>query len=230
LNRPDKRNAINESLMDALRAELELVATDTSTRCVVLRGAGRGFSAGADISGPRTTPSADKRYAGSELVDLLESLPQPTVAALHGFCFTGALELALGCDLIVGTDTLQIGDTHGRYGLVPVWGGTVRLPERIGVARAKQLIFSSRPLSGTEAERIGLLNFVWGESIFDAELDRLTGEISANSPGAASRVKRLFSLGRPERTALLALERTRPWGLPEDAEERRAAFANRPKA
>lgn len=84
--------------------------------------------------------------------------PEPTIARLHGHCFTGGLELALGCDLLVAAASTQLGDTYGQWGLAPVWGMSVRLPERVGRATAKELMFTSRRISGTEAAAIGLVD------------------------------------------------------------------------
>ena len=224
LNRPEKLNALTPQLVVELREHLGEIAVDDAVGCLVLRGAGRSFCAGLDIGGVGQESTPARRRAGAELVDLLESLPQPSIAAIHGYCFTGGLELALGCDLLVATESATIGDTHARLGLVPVWGMSVRLPERVGRARAKRILLTSERLDARTAQQIGLLDSCWPDAEFDAELDRLTGAICGNSWGSNRRIKRLLGLPADERSLRLALERTRPWGLPDDA----AALPNPP--
>lgn len=228
LNRPEKMNAITPDMVSELTAHLHAIAASKDVGCVVLRGTGRCFSAGLDVSGVGAASSEQRRLDGAAMVDLLESLPQPTVAALHGFCFTGALELALGCDLIVAAESMIVGDTHSKLGLVPVWGGSVRLPERVGVAVAKQILFTGRRLDAATAKDIGLLNYVWPDADFDGEVEQLAADIAANSWGSNARIKRLLASDHSNRTLRLAFERTRPWGLPEDSESRHAAGVRSP--
>jgi enoyl-CoA hydratase/carnithine racemase len=224
LNRPDKQNALTPGSFVGLRAHLDAIATDDSVRCVVLRGAGRSFCAGHDLGSIASGERAPSRHFEPETVDALEQLPQPTIAQIHGHCFTGGLELALACDMLIAADSTKLGDTHGQWGLVPVWGMSVRLPERVGRSVAKQLMFTSRRIDGPTAAAIGLVD----RSVPDAELDAtvgvLAGEILGNSAGTNRRVKRLLA-DRDDLTRSVALlhERTLPYGLPEDMQERRAA-------
>ena len=221
LNRPDKLNALTPGVFVALHDHLEAIAADESVHCVVLEGAGRSFCAGHDLAAISTGERAPSRHYEPETVDLLEALPQPTIARLHGHCFTGGLELALACDLLVAGDSTRLGDTHGQWGLVPIWGMSVRLPERVGRSMAKQLMFTSRRIDATTAAAIGLVDVVVPDADLDATVDRLATEILANSPGTNRRVKRLIA-DRDERTRTEALlhERTLPYGLPEDMQER----------
>lgn len=221
LNRPDKLNALTPGVFVALHDHLEAIAADESVHCVVLEGAGRSFCAGHDLAAISTGERAPSRHYEPETVDLLETLPQPTIARLHGHCFTGGLELALACDLLVAGQSTRLGDTHGQWGLVPIWGMSVRLPERVGRSMAKQLMFTSRRIDATTAAEIGLVDVVVPDADLDATVDALTTEILANSPGTNRRVKRLIA-DRDERTRTAALlhERTLPYGLPEDMQER----------
>jgi enoyl-CoA hydratase/carnithine racemase len=131
--------------------------------------------------------------------------------------------LALACDLLVAAESTTLGDTHGQWGLVPVWGMSVRLPERVGRSTAKQLMFTSRRIDGTTAAAIGLVDVVVPDDELDHAVAALAEEILANSPGTNRRVKSLLAahadLGRTE--ALLH-ERSLPEGLPEDMRERMA--------
>jgi enoyl-CoA hydratase/carnithine racemase len=156
LNRPDKLNALTVGMFRELRAHVADLKRDASIGCVVLKGAGRCFSAGhdlADIAAGEETPS---RGWHSETLRMLEKLPKPVIAAVHGHCYTGALEVALAADFIVAADTARFGDTHAKWALTPIWGMSQRLPRRVGVATAKRLMFTADMIDSGEAVRIGL--------------------------------------------------------------------------
>jgi len=221
LNRPDKLNALNPALFMELRTHIDAIAEDTSVGCVVLKGAGRSFCAGHDLDAIATREEAPAPHFESETVDALEHLPQPTIGQLHGHCFTGGLELALACDLLIAADSTKIGDTHGQWGLVPIWGMSIRLPERVGVSTAKELMFTSRRFDGVEASRLGVVD----RSVPDDELDHvvasLSAEILANSWGTNRIVKQLvFDRAEMTREQALIHERQRPHGYPDDMKDR----------
>jgi enoyl-CoA hydratase/carnithine racemase len=221
LNRPDKLNALTPALFEELRNHVDAIATDDTVGCVVVRGAGRSFCAGHDLDAIATGQRAPSRHFEPETVDALEHLPQPTIARLHGHCFTGGLELALACDVLIATATTKLGDTHGQWGLAPVWGMSVRLPERVGRSMAKRLMYTSRRVDGTEAAAIGLVDVCVPDDALDGAVEELAREILANSWGTNRIDKRLIA-DRDERTRAEALlsERTMPYGMPEDAAER----------
>lgn len=221
LNRPDKLNALTPASFVALRAHVDAIAEDEAVRCVVLRGAGRSFCAGHDLESIATGERAPSHHFEPETVDALESLPQPTIARLHGHCFTGGLELALACDLLVAAESTKFGDTHGQWGLVPVWGMSVRLPERVGRSTAKRLMFTSRRIDGTAAAEIGLVDHVAADDDLDAAIAYLCGEIVGNSPGTNRIVKRLIATQADmTRTEALHHERSLPFGFPDDMRDR----------
>ena len=221
LNRPEKLNALTPAVFDELRGHLDAVAADESVRCVVLTGAGRSFCAGNDLDAIAKGDGRERPMIGPETVDALEQTPQPTIAKIRGHCFTGGLELALACDFLVTATSTTFGDTHGQWGMVPVWGMSIRLPERVGLANAKDLMFTARRIDGTAAKAIGLVDRVVPDDDLDAAVDTLAGEIAANSPGTNLRVKLLLR-ERFERSRhdALAYERSRPHGMPEDMAER----------
>jgi enoyl-CoA hydratase len=224
LNRPDKLNALNPATFVALREHLEAIAADESVKCVVLRGAGRSFCAGHDLGSIGANERAPSRHYEPETIDALEELPQPTIARLHGHCFTGGLELALGCDLLIAAESTKLGDTHGQWGLAPIWGMSVRLPERVGPSMAKTLMFTSRRIDGTEAARIGLVDRCVADDDLDAAVAALAAEIVANSAGTNRIAKKLIAdRGEQSRRAALLSERTLPHGMPADAKERMRA-------
>ena len=186
LNRPDKLNALNPAVFIELREHLDAIAGDGSVKVVVLTGAGRSFCAGNDLAAIAAGERAPSRHLQAETIDALEQLPQPTIAKVRGHCFTGGLELALGCDLIVASAASTFGDTHGQWGMVPVWGMSVRLPERVGLSTAKKLMFTARRIDGTEAARIGLADEVVRDDEFDAAAAALAardrGELDGHLP------------------------------------------------
>lgn len=221
LNRPDKLNALNPAVFIELRQHLTDIAQDEEVKCVVLTGAGRAFCAGHDLEAIASHEKAPSKHFEPETVDALEQLPQPTIARLHGHCYTGGLELALACDLLIADETARLGDTHGQWGLVPIWGMSVRLPERVGVSKAKELMFTSRRISGREAAEIGLVDRCVPEDELDPTVMELAAEIVANSAGTNRIVKRLIAdRSEPTREAALLNEREMPHGRPDDMAQR----------
>jgi len=224
LNRPTKLNALNPAVFIQLRAQLDAIAKDPTVGVVVLAGAGRSFCAGHDLDAIASHEPAPTPYFEPETIDALEQLPKPTICRIQGHCFTGGLELALACDLLVAAESTKLGDTHGQWGLVPVWGMSVRLPERVGRARAKELMYTSRRLTAREACAIGLVDHCVPDDQLDARIDGLCKEILANSKGTNRIVKALIAdgdtRGRPD---ALVHERLRPYGRPEDMGERMKA-------
>lgn len=175
LNRPEVLNALSAQSFRELRAHVDAIgASGDAVGCVVLRGAGRSFCAGADLKAfkDRKASDPDPTPFNRETLAALAALPQPLIAAVHGHCMTGGLELALTADFIIAADDARISDSHQKWGLHAGWGLTQRLPRRIGTAMAKELMLSGRELSPEEALRIGLVNRV-------VPLDRLLGEVRA---------------------------------------------------
>jgi enoyl-CoA hydratase/carnithine racemase len=224
LNRPDKLNAMNPAAFVELRNHIDAIGDDASVRVVVLKGAGRCFCAGNDLGSIAAGEKAPSPHYQAETIDALEALPQATIAQVHGHCYTGALELVLGCDLIICADDASIGDTHGQWGLIPVWGMSVRLPERVGVSKARELSFTARRISGVEAAQIGLVVRSVPLDELDDAVAITAGQIAANSSGTVSKMKRLItdSQNMPRTEALLH-ERGLPYGRPDDMEERMRA-------
>ncbi len=221
LNRPAKLNALTPALFVELRAHVDALARDETVGCVVLTGAGRSFCAGNDLGGIAEGVRAPTPHFQAETIDALERLPQPTIAKIRGHCFTGGLELALGCDLLVAAATAQLGDTHGQWGLVASWGMTVRLPERVGLATAKELMYTARRISGTDAAAIGLVNRSTPDDELDRAVDGLAAEIVANSWDTSRFDKAILADTRDmDRDQALAYERSTPYGRPRDMAER----------
>ena len=229
LNRPDKLNALNPALFVELREHIDTLAKQTDTvGCVVLTGAGRSFCAGNDLAAIAAREQAPSPHFQAETIDAIEQLPQPVIGKVKGHCFTGGLELALACDLLVAAESAQLGDTHGQWGLVPVWGMSVRLPERVGRARAKELMFTSRRVPGSVARQIGLVDHACGDDDLDAFVDGLAREIAANYAGT-NRIDKALLAAQADmtRTDALLHERSLPFGLPDDMADRMSAAPSR---
>ena len=221
LNRPGKLNALTPQVFVELRRHIDTIAQDTSIHCVVLAGSGRSFCAGHDLGAIALGEHGPNLHFEAETIDALEALPQPTIARIQGHCFTGGLELALGCDLLVAAESALIGDTHGQWGLAPMWGMSVRLPERVGRSHAKELMFTSRRLHGRAALMIGLVDHCVADDKLDEAITSLVTEILQNSYGTNRIDKALLAAGmRRTRDEALLHERELPFGLPEDMGER----------
>lgn len=132
LNRPEKLNALDTQAFEELDAYLSSLEMDEGNiGCVVLRGAGKGFSAGADLNALADPTKLPAPTFKPRVIERLATLKQPVIAAIHGVCYTGALELALACDFIVADSSARFADTHGKWGWVGAWGMSQRLPHRI---------------------------------------------------------------------------------------------------
>ncbi|MFT7219531.1 MAG: enoyl-CoA hydratase [Candidatus Azotimanducaceae bacterium] len=230
INRPEKLNSLTVGVFQALRRHILDIKKDESVHCVVLRGAGKCFSAGhdlADISEGEKVPSPGWH---SETLRLLEKLPKPVIAAVHGHCYTGALEVALAADFIVASSDARFGDTHAKWALTPVWGMSQRLPRRVGIATAKRLMFTAAMIDADEACRIGLAETVVPSEAFESEIEKLAAQILSNSPFTHAANKRLL-----EATDATPLDAGLQWeimeseGVGPDMKERVDAFVNKPK-
>jgi enoyl-CoA hydratase/carnithine racemase len=228
LNRPDKLNALTVGLFAQLRAHVQQIRDDEGVRCVVLRGAGKCFSAGHDLSDIASGEAVPSRGWHSETLRMMEKLPQPVIAAVHGHCYTGALEVALACDFIVAADDARFGDTHAKWALTPIWGMSQRLPRRVGTATAKRLMFTADMIGADEAVRIGLAEYAVPRIDFDDEIAALAARIVANSAFSHRANKRLL-----EATDAWPLDAGLQWEVTEceghgpDMRSRIAAFTGR---
>ena len=226
LNRPDKLNALNVALFEALEAHVHDLERQTDrVGLVIVRGAGRCFSAGHDLGDIGTGEVLPRPNYQSHVIERLADLPQPVIAAVHGHCYTGALELALVGDLIVAAESAKFADTHAKWALTPVWGLSQRLPRRVGTYKAREMMVTCRTYTGREAEAFGLANLCVPDAQFDAELERLSAQILANSWFSHRANKRLLreTDGLPL-PAGLAHEVFRGEGRGPDMHERIAAF------
>lgn len=230
LNRPQVMNALTPGLLVALRTAVEAAGQNPAVGVMVLTGAGRAFSAGVDLKALGNIRLEGGAVGGvlddpaRALIRAIEASPRPVIARVNGYCFTGALEIALACDLIVAADEARLGDTHTRWGLRPSWGMSRRLPLRIGLHRAKELSFTARAITGAEAERIGLVNRAVPLDKLDEAVDELCRAMLANSREAIAAYKTLYNQGAGGTLAEgLRLEESSRFEIG-DAEERLKEF------
>lgn len=198
LNRPEARNALDLALRQELRAALDEVEADTGARVVVLTGAGGNFCAGGDVKLMR-----DKRHTAAEgrarveilnrLVLRLVDFPRPTIAMVDGFAVGAGCNLALCCDLIVASDRARFGEVFAKIGLVPDGGGSWLLPRLVGMARAKELIFTAEVIDAAEALRIGLVNRVVPAAELGAVTRGLADRIAAGPPAVLGMAKQMVN-------------------------------------
>ena len=227
LNRPEKFNALTKAMFEDLDEHVEAIARDTRRiGLVVLRGTQGHFSSGYDMKEVLEFVKARaKPHFHSEVIDKISNLPQPVISAVQGQCCTGALELALAADLIVAAESAQFSDVYARWGLTPIWGLSLRLPHRVGTAKASEMMFTCRQYTGRQAQSIHLVNFCFADDRFEAELAALCQDILANSWYANQVNKRALieSDGLTLRDAH-ALELFKNEGLAPDAAQRVAKF------
>ena len=212
LNRPQKRNAFDGSLVLATGSALREAADDPAVRCVVIRGAGPMFSSGMDLGSLAELAGAPEslrafRARCLEAWNLAEEMTKPTICQIHGACIGGALELALACDLRVIAADAVVGMPETRVGLIPDVGGSSRLPAVVGLGRAKELIMTGKLIGGEEAERIGLANRVAPAEGLDEATSGLVDELLACAPVAVGLAKRVMDASaRPALSVTLELE------------------------
>jgi enoyl-CoA hydratase len=232
LNRPDKLNAIDDAMLDALDRTLCELEADHDCRAVILTGAGRAFSAGADIK--EWTALTPQEFGpawglrGHRLFDRLASLAQPVIAAINGIAFGGGLELALCADIRIAAEGARLGLPEVTIAALPGWGGTQRLPRLIGPGRARHMILTGQPLEATKAEAWGLVTEVVAADALMARARELARQLAANAPLAVQAAKRLIDAALPASpAATLEVPASMAVGGSEDAREGRQSFLER---
>lgn len=212
MNRPEKRNAMNDELILELGEALRGAAYDPAVHVVVVRGAGPMFSSGMDhgsLGALAADPRRLREFRTGILAawNLCEEMLKPTIAQIHGACIGGALELALACDLRVMATDAVTGLVETRVGLVPDVGGSSRLPAVVGLGVAKEMILASKVVDGTEAHRIGLANRIAPSDQLDATTRALCDELLLCAPTAVGLAKRIMdSAAKPALAATLEQE------------------------
>jgi enoyl-CoA hydratase len=192
LNRPEKLNALSLSTFEEIATHLDRLES-LEVGCLLLSGAGRSFCAGHDLQGLSSGAEGGKaERIENGVIERLATLPFPVVASVRGHCYTGGLELVLSADIILAAENAHFADTHSKFDLVPIWGLTQRLPRRVGMARAKQMMFTGRAYSGAEAVEMGLANFAVPDGELDSRVEALCADILATSRRSNRAIKKLL--------------------------------------
>ena len=190
VNRPKVLNALNHPTWKDLKTAFEDARDDATVRGVILTGAGnKAFIAGADISELAHATALDAEQSsrfGQQVLDLIENLGKPVVAAVNGFALGGGCETAMACSIRITVDTAKFGQPEVALGLVPGGGGTQRLPRLVGKGRALQLILSGEMISAQEAYRIGLVNEIVPAAELITRAEAILRKIAANAPIAVN--------------------------------------------
>jgi 3-hydroxypropionyl-coenzyme A dehydratase len=198
INRPDKLNAMNLDVIEEFITVFDTLENDSS-KIVIITGAGeKAFSAGADIEYmSRIGPTEAEKYAlrGHEVLNKIEKLHKPVIAAINGYALGGGCELALSCDIRFASQNVQLGQPEVTLGICPGWGGTQRLLRLVGPARSKDLIFSGRRIGVDEALSMGLVNKIFSSEDLLIETRGYAKTIAQNSSYAVGISKMLVNRG-----------------------------------
>jgi len=236
INRPDKLNAMNVDVAKEIISTFEQIGKDDKVKVVILTGEGdRAFSAGADIEYmSKITPDESVEYAklGQLVTATVELVKQPTIAAVNGFALGGGCELAMSCDIRLASDTAKFGQPEVTIGIPPGWGGTQRLMRIVGIAKAKEIVYTGKIIKAEEAKEIGLANHVVPLASLMEEATKMAQQIAQNSTLGVQMSKIAINKGRNADldtglgVELLAWRNcfTNP-----DRQERMTAFVNKSK-
>ena len=198
INRPEALNALNGQVIGELEEAVSAVEADRSLKALIITGEGRSFVAGADI-GEQAPLDVDggRRWGqrGSALFRRIEKLEIPTIAAVNGFALGGGCELALACDIILASEKAKFGQPEVGLGITPGFSGTQRLPRRVGVGKAKELIYTGKMIKADEALRIGLANEVYPPEELMEQAKSLAKTIAGNAPIAVRYAKAAIDRG-----------------------------------
>lgn len=201
LNRPTVLNAITTTMLTELKHAVDEAGAAQDIGVVVLTGMGRAFSAGVDLKALGKLP-LENGAIGSildaparALITSIQTIPKVVIAKVNGFCFTGALELALACDLMIAAEEAKFGDTHAKWGLRPTWGMSARLPQAVGFRKARELSFTAETFTGREAAAWGIANRAVPLAELEATVQALVNKILANSRDSLAAYKVLYNQG-----------------------------------
>jgi enoyl-CoA hydratase len=205
LNRPQAMNALSRELRSALIRACAELSRDESTRVVILTGAGRAFCAGLDLKelGGETAGAGagdagretEAAIAGGDLIAAIAQLEQPIIGAINGFAITGGFELALACDLLIGSTEARFADTHARVGIMPGWGLSQKLSRAIGIYRAKELSLTGNYLTAERAYEWGLLSRLVSPAELIATCEALARDMLSVDPEVLRGYKRVIDVG-----------------------------------
>jgi enoyl-CoA hydratase len=192
INRPDKRNALNQPTRDEILHALDSLQSSAESRVLIVTGAGdKAFIAGADIGEfeGRTPLTQREAMKARRIFDAIEEFPKPVIAMINGFCLGGGMELALACDLRLASDTAKLGQPEINLGIIPGGGGTQRLTRLVGEGKAMELILTGDLIDAGQAKQIGLVNDVFPAAELRDRVQSLASKIAEKSPIALRMAK-----------------------------------------
>jgi enoyl-CoA hydratase len=236
INRPEVLNALNSQTIDELRRAILDLKQDAGVRVVILTGAGeKAFVAGADINELAVqTPTGGREHAlvGQHVLDVIENMGKPVVAAINGYALGGGCELAMACTLRIAADTAKLGQPEIALGLLPGYAGTQRLSRLVGKGKAMEMILTGAPIAADEALRIGLVNRVVPASALMAEARALAAKLATSAPIAMRYIINAVNRGTEMAFAEACQYEATLFGLvasTEDMREGTAAFLGKRK-
>lgn len=198
LNRPNVLNAINSKMIEELNYVFEEIGGDKTARVLIITGAGRAFQSGADINNLNAMNPLELLRWNKGIVralDILQFLPQPSIAAINGYAMGGGLELSLACTLRVAAKNAKLGLPEVKLGLIPAAGGPQRLLRLIGKGKAAEILLTGDPIDAQEAERIGLINYAVEAEELLPFAKNLASKIAVNGPVAVEMAKDAIEIG-----------------------------------
>jgi enoyl-CoA hydratase/carnithine racemase len=236
INRPKVLNALNTQTIDELRRAILDLKQDAGARVVILTGAGeKSFVAGADINELTVqTPSGGREHAlaGQHVLDVIENMGKPVIAAINGYALGGGCELAMACTLRIAADTAKLGQPEIALGLLPGYAGTQRLSRLVGKGKAMEMILTGAPIAADEALRIGLVNRVVPAAALMAEARALAAQLAKSAPIAMRYIINAVNKGTEMAFAEACQYEATLFGLvasTEDMREGTAAFLEKRK-
>ena len=237
VDRPDKLNALDARVVAELGDAIAEASARPGVRCLIVAGAGdKAFVAGADIAEMRAMRASEARAfarAGHDAFDAPERLPFPAIAAVQGFALGGGCELALACDFVYASEKAKLGQPEVKLGVIPGFGGTQRLARRVGIAMARELVYTGRTIDAAEALRIGLVQEVVPAAELLDRATALAGRVAAQAPlgvlATLASARHAMHEGEAAEAGRL-LERTRAILGSEDAAEGVRSFLERREA
>jgi enoyl-CoA hydratase len=198
INRPEAMNALNINVLDELSEVFQVISKDVNVKAVIVTGAGKAFVAGADIAAMHEMTAVEGRemmIKGHQVMNFMESLEKPIIAAVNGFALGGGCELALACDFRIASEKAKFGQPEVSLGIIPGFGGTQRLPRLVGKSRGKMLIMTGDMVSANEAFEIGLCDKVVSPEDIITEAEALAKKIMSKAPLAIGAAKKVINIG-----------------------------------
>jgi enoyl-CoA hydratase len=192
LNRPERRNAINQALLAGLYDAIEQVAANDDIRAAIITGNGKSFCSGIDLEAILTENLFDPRGDGTDMPDIFAKCQKPIIGAVNGHAITGGFEIALNCDFLIASENASFADTHAKVGIHPGWGMTQLLQQAVGRRRARQMSFTCQFISAKTACEWGLVNEVATPDNLLPRAMEIAAAVSALRPDMIATMKRLI--------------------------------------